>query len=80
MGKVIIKQVIHNHNNTVLFEFKPDENLINTLKQQIQHFNWNKELQTWTTLYYPSLKKELFSTTTWQILVGLHRNENENTY
>jgi integrase/recombinase XerD len=60
MEKVIIKQVIHNHNNIVLFEFKTDENLISTLKQQIQHFNWNKELQTWTTLYYPSLKKELF--------------------
>ena len=60
MEKVIIKQVIHNHNNTVVFEFKTDENLISTLKQQIQHFNWNKELQTWTTLYYPALKKELF--------------------
>jgi integrase/recombinase XerD len=60
MEKVKIKQVIHNHNNIVLFDFKKDEKLIETFKQQIQDFNWNQELQAWTTPYYPSLKKELF--------------------
>ncbi len=60
MEKVTIKQVIHNQNNIVLFEFKKDEKLIDTFKQQIQDFNWNQELQAWTTPYYPALKKELF--------------------
>ena len=60
MEKVKIKQVIHNQNNIVLFEFKKDEKLIDTFKQQIQDFNWNQELQAWTTPYYPALKKELF--------------------
>ena len=60
MRKVIIKQIIHNQNNIVLFAFKPDENLISTLKQQIQHFHWNQELQSWVSLSYPTLKKELF--------------------
>jgi integrase/recombinase XerD len=60
MEKVKIKQVIHNQNNIVLFDFKKDEKLIDTFKQQIQDFNWNQELQAWTTPYYPSLKKELF--------------------
>jgi hypothetical protein len=60
MEKLIIKQIIHYQNNIVLFAFKPDENLISTLKQQIQHFHWNTELQAWTEVYYPTLKKELF--------------------
>lgn len=60
MRKVIIKQIIHNQNNIVLFAFKPDENLISTLKQQIKHFHWNQELQSWVSLSYPTLKKELF--------------------
>jgi integrase/recombinase XerD len=60
MEKVKIKQVTHNQNNIVLFDFKNDETLLETLKEQIQHFNWNQELQAWTTPYYPSLKKELF--------------------
>ena len=60
MEKVTIKQVIHNQNNIVLFDFKKDEKLIDTFKQQIQDFNWNQELQAWTTPYYPALKKELF--------------------
>ena len=60
MEKVKIKQVIHNQNNIVLFEFKKDEKLIDTFKQQIQDFNWNQELQACTTPYYPALKKELF--------------------
>ena len=50
MRKVIIKQIIHNQNNIVLFAFKPDENLISTFKQQIQHFHWNQELQSWVSL------------------------------
>lgn len=60
MEKVTIKQIVYNQNNIVLFEFKKDEKLIDTFKQQIQNFNWNQELQAWTTSYYPSLKKELF--------------------
>jgi integrase/recombinase XerD len=60
MEKVKIKQVIHNQNNIVLFEFRQDEKLIEMFKQQIQDFHWNQELQTWFTTYYPSLKKELF--------------------
>ncbi len=60
MEKVKIKQVVYNQNNIVLFDFKKDEKLIDTFKQQIQDFNWNQELQAWTTPYYPSLKKELF--------------------
>ena len=60
MEKVIIKQVIHNQLNIVLFSFNENETLLNTLKNKMQHFNWNKELQTWTSTYYPSLKKELF--------------------
>jgi integrase/recombinase XerD len=60
MEKVKIKQVVYNQNNIVLFEFKKDEKLIDTFKQQIQDFNWNQELQAWTTPYYPALKKELF--------------------
>ena len=60
MEKVKIKQVVYNQNNIVLFEFKKNEKLIDTFKQQIQDFNWNQELQAWTTPYYPALKKELF--------------------
>ena len=60
MEKVKIKQVVYNQNNIVLFDFKKDEKLIETFKQQIQNFNWNQELQAWTSHYYPSLKKELF--------------------
>lgn len=60
MEKVKIKQITHNQNNIVLFDFKNDETLIETFKQQIQHFHWNTELQSWTAVYYPTLKKELF--------------------
>lgn len=60
MEKVKIKQITHNQNNIVLFNFKNDETLIKTFKQQIQHFHWNTELQSWTAVYYPTLKKELF--------------------
>ncbi len=38
MEKVKIKQVVYNQNNIVLFEFKKDEKLIDTFKQQIQGF------------------------------------------
>jgi len=48
MEKVKIKQVIYNQNNIVLFDFKKDEKLIDTFKQQIQDFNWNQELKLWT--------------------------------
>ena len=60
MEKVKIKQTTYNQNNIVLFDFKNDETLIETFKQKIQHFHWNTELQSWTAVYYPSLKKELF--------------------
>ena len=60
MENVKITQVVYNQINIVLFDFKKDEKLIDTFKQQIQDFNWNHELQAWTTNYYPALKKELF--------------------
>ena len=60
MEKVIINQTIHNQVNIVLFNFNENETLLNTLKDKIQGFHWNTELQSWTSPYYPSLKKELF--------------------
>jgi len=60
MEKVIIKQNIVNQHNIVSFEFQENEILLTELKNQIPNFNWNTELKAWTTLYYPTLKKELF--------------------
>ena len=60
MEKVNINQTTHNQLNIVLFSFNENETLLNTLKNKIQSFHWNTELQSWTSPYYPSLKKELF--------------------
>jgi hypothetical protein len=58
MEKVIITQSTYNQTNKVVYKFKENETLLNTLKNQIQGFHWNSELQAWTL---PS--KELFMRT-----------------
>ena len=62
MEKVKIKQITHNQNNIVLFDFKKEETLIETFKQQIQHFHWNQELQAWML---PT--KEEFTNIFWKV-------------
>ena len=65
MEKVIITQITHNHINTIIFKFNESDYLESLLKNNIQGFNWNNEINSWSCLYYSSLKKELF-----QILKG----------
>ena len=48
MEKVIITQNTYNQTNKVVCKFKENETLLNTLKNQIQGFHWNSELQAWT--------------------------------
>ncbi len=60
MEKVIITQNTYNQTNKVVYKFKENETLLNTLKNQIQGFHWNSELKSWISPYYPALKKELF--------------------
>jgi hypothetical protein len=48
MEKVIITQNTYNQTNKVVYKFKENETLLNTLKNQIQGFHWNSELQAWT--------------------------------
>jgi integrase/recombinase XerD len=60
MDKVIIIQSTYNQTNKVIYKFKENETLLNTLKNQIQGFHWNSELKSWISPYYPALKKELF--------------------
>ena len=60
MEKVIIIQSTYNQTNKVIYKFKENETLLNTLKNQIQGFHWNSELKSWISPYYPALKKELF--------------------
>jgi integrase/recombinase XerD len=60
MEKVILIQKTYNQTNKILYKFKENDTLLNTLKNQIQGFHWNGELKSWISPYYPSLKKELF--------------------
>ena len=60
MEKVIITQNTYNQINNIIYKFKENETLLNTLKNQIQGFHWNGELKSWISPYYPALKKELF--------------------
>lgn len=60
MEKVIIKQLVYNQKNTVVFEFKENQELLALLKNQLTDFSWNSELKSWGVPYYPSLKKDLF--------------------
>ena len=60
MEKVILIQKTHNQENNIIYKFKENETLLNTLKNQIQGFHWNSELKSWISPYYPALKKELF--------------------
>ena len=60
MEKVIITQNTYNQTNNIVYKFKENETLLNTLKNQIQGFHWNSELKSWISPYYPALKKELF--------------------
>ena len=48
MEKVIITQNTYNQINNIVYKFKENETLLNTLKNQIQGFHWNGELQAWT--------------------------------
>jgi hypothetical protein len=75
MEKVKIKQVIHNQNNIVLFEFRQDEKLIEMFKQQIQDFHWNQELQGWT-----SPTKEVLMATFWLIKESYLSTFNESNF
>jgi hypothetical protein len=75
MEKVKIKQVIHNQNNIVLFEFIQDEKLIEMFKQQIQDFHWNQELQVWT-----SPTKEVLMATFWLIKESYLSTFNESNF
>lgn len=60
MEKVILIQKTYNQTNKILYKFKENDTLLNTLKNQIQGFHWDGELKSWISPYYPSLKKELF--------------------
>lgn len=60
MEKVILIQKTYNQTNKILYKFKENDTLLNTLKNQIQGFHWNSELKSWISPYYPALKKELF--------------------
>jgi len=60
MEKVIIKQLVYNQENTVVFEFKENQELLALLKNQLTDFSWNSELKSWGAPYHPSLKKDLF--------------------
>ena len=60
MEKVILTQKTYNQTNKILYKFKENDTLLNTLKNQIQGFHWDGELKSWISPYYPALKKELF--------------------
>lgn len=60
MEKVILIQKTYNQTNKILYKFKENDTLLNTLKNQIQGFHWDGELKSWISPYYPALKKELF--------------------
>ena len=59
MEKVIITQITHNHINTIIFKFNESDYLESLLKNNIQGFNWNNEINSWSCLYYSSLKNEI---------------------
>lgn len=75
MENVKIKQITHNKDVIIIFEFKNNPELIELFSSSIPNFYWNSYFHRWVAPSYPSIRKDLF-----QLLRGKYWLDYSNMY